>query len=207
MHEVEVKCRAAGLITDLLRRWYGPEYCSQRYVVAEADRICYGLAVLRTGLVSRSHYRRPGRHRRGGSQTALESALCPSPPTTTRLRLLAGIFAREGERDVRRYPSPEPALERLQCTRPRQALREVHQARAMGAAKLGSSWPPPATRCTPPGTEVATLRGILVARIPVLLQNPAGVSDLGMREIRRRTMSRDLGSRSECQLPMCHTLL
>ena len=91
---------AAGLIADFLRRWYGPEYQSQLRVVAEVDSIYYGLAVLRSGLVHGAMIcaqavidgRLPG----GPGIRVVPLASDYHPP----LELLAGIFARKGEREL-----------------------------------------------------------------------------------------------------------
>jgi DNA-binding transcriptional LysR family regulator len=101
---------AAGLIDDFLRRWYGSGYRHQLHVVAEADSIYYGLAILRTGLV------------RGAMICAEAAALAATDgrlpggpgiravPLTTGyyppLQLLAGIFARKGEREL--YDAAHP---------------------------------------------------------------------------------------------------
>ena len=101
---------AAGLIADFLRRWYGPGYRSQLHVVAEVDSIYYGLAVMRTGLVRGAMIcaeaaaqavidgRLPGG--RGIRVVPLTSDY--DPP----LQLLAGIFARKGEREL--YDAAHP---------------------------------------------------------------------------------------------------
>ena len=95
---------AAGLITDFLRRWYGPEFQSQLRIVAEVDSIYYGLAVLRSGLVHGAMI-----CAEAAAQAAIDGRLPGGPgirvvPLTgdyhPPLELLAGIFARKGEREL-----------------------------------------------------------------------------------------------------------
>jgi hypothetical protein len=93
---------AAGLIADFLRRWYGPEFRTQLHVVAEVDSIYYGLALLRSRLVhgaliaTRETARAviEGRLPGGPGLRLIRLA----PPFTPPLEILAGIFARKGER-------------------------------------------------------------------------------------------------------------
>lgn len=101
---------AAGLIADFLRRWYGPGYRSHLHVVAEVDSIYYGLAILRTGLVQGAMI-----CAQAAAQAAIDGRLPGGPgiravPLTPdydpSLQLLAGIFARKGERDL--YDSAHP---------------------------------------------------------------------------------------------------
>jgi hypothetical protein len=101
---------AAGLIADFLRRWYGPGYLSQLRVVAEVDSIYYGLAVLRSGLVHGAMI-----CAQAAAQAAIDGRLPGGSgirlvPLTTDydppLELLAGIFARKGERQL--YDATHP---------------------------------------------------------------------------------------------------
>jgi DNA-binding transcriptional LysR family regulator len=101
---------AAGLIADFLRRWYGPGYQSQLRVVAEVDSIYYGLAVLRSGLVHGAMI-----CAQAAAQAAIDGRLPGGSgirlvPLTTDydppLELLAGIFARKGERHL--YDATHP---------------------------------------------------------------------------------------------------
>jgi DNA-binding transcriptional LysR family regulator len=101
---------AAGLIADFLRRWYGPGYQSQLRVVAEVDSIYYGLAVLRSGLVHGAMI-----CAEAAAKAAIDGRLPGGPgirlvPLTTDydppLELLAGIFARKGERQL--YDATHP---------------------------------------------------------------------------------------------------
>ena len=95
---------AAGLIADFLRRWYGPGYRSQLHVVAEVDSIYYGLAVLRTGMVrgamicaeAAAQAVIDGRLPGGSGIRVVPLTTDYDPP----LQLLAGIFARKGEREL-----------------------------------------------------------------------------------------------------------
>ena len=101
---------AAGLIADFLRRWYGPGFRSQLHIVAEVDSIYYGLAVLRTGLVhgamicaqAAAQAAIEGRLPGGPGLRAVPLATDFNPP----LQLLAGIFARKGEREL--YDADHP---------------------------------------------------------------------------------------------------
>jgi DNA-binding transcriptional LysR family regulator len=101
---------ATGLIADFLRRWYGAGFRSQLHVVAEVDSIYYGLAVLRTGLIHGAMI-----CAEAAAQAAIDGRLPGGPglrvvPLTTDyippLQLLAGIFARKGEREL--YDSAHP---------------------------------------------------------------------------------------------------
>jgi DNA-binding transcriptional LysR family regulator len=101
---------AAGLIADFLRRWYGPGYRSQLHVVAEVDSIYYGLAILRTGLVRGAMI-----CAHAAAQAVIDGRLPGGPgirvvPLTSDydppLQLLAGIFARKGEREL--YDATHP---------------------------------------------------------------------------------------------------
>ncbi len=101
---------SAGLIAEFLRRWYGPDYASQLRIVAEADNIYYGLALLRSPLVRGALL---ATH--ATAQAALDGRL-PGGPGLRLVRLtddyqpplqvLAGIFGRKGERQ--RYDAHHP---------------------------------------------------------------------------------------------------
>ena len=101
---------AAGLIADFLRRWYGPGYRSQLHIVAEVDSIYYGLAVLRTGMVrgamicaeAAAQAVIDGRLPGGSGIRVVPLTTDYDPP----LQLLAGIFARKGEREL--YDAAHP---------------------------------------------------------------------------------------------------
>lgn len=101
---------AAGLIADFLHRWYGPDCRSMLHVVAEVDSIYYGLAILRSGLVRGAMI-----CAQAAAQAAVDGRLpggagIRSVPLTTDydppLQLLAGIFARQGERQL--YDATHP---------------------------------------------------------------------------------------------------
>lgn len=101
---------ATGLIADFLRRWYGAEYQSRLRIVAEIDSIYYGLAVLRSGLVhgallcasAVAQAVLDGRLPGGPGIRAVPLTRDFDPP----LELLAGIFARKGERQL--YDAAHP---------------------------------------------------------------------------------------------------
>jgi DNA-binding transcriptional LysR family regulator len=92
---------SAGLIAQFLIRWYGPDYHKHLRIVAEADSIYYGLALLRSNLVH------------GAMLTTSEAAQAtvdgrlPGGPHLRhllladnfqpRVEIMAGIFTREGE--------------------------------------------------------------------------------------------------------------
>jgi DNA-binding transcriptional LysR family regulator len=93
---------AAGLIADFLRRWYGPDYRSQLHLVAEIDSIYYGLGLLRSrlvhgALIATSEAARAAVEGRlpGGPGLRI---IRITPPFSPHLEILAGIFARKGER-------------------------------------------------------------------------------------------------------------
>ena len=94
----------AGLIADFLCRWYGADFRSQLRIVAEIDSIYYGLALLRSRLVRGALIATSA-----AAQAAIEGRLPGgpglrlirlSPAFSPRLQILAGIFARKGERDL-----------------------------------------------------------------------------------------------------------
>jgi DNA-binding transcriptional LysR family regulator len=101
---------ATGLIADFLRRWYGPGYRNLLHIVAEIDSIYYGLAVLRTGLIrgamicaqAAAQAATDGRLPGGSGVRVVPLAIDYDPP----LQLLAGIFARKGEREL--YDATHP---------------------------------------------------------------------------------------------------
>jgi DNA-binding transcriptional LysR family regulator len=101
---------SAGLIAEFLRRWYGPNFRTQLTIVAEVDSIYYGLALLRSQLVRGALI-----CAHAAAEAAIEGRLPGGPdlrlvPLTDdydpSLQLLAGIFARKGERQ--RYDHTHP---------------------------------------------------------------------------------------------------
>jgi DNA-binding transcriptional LysR family regulator len=93
---------SAGLIADFLRRWYGHDFRDQLHIVAEIDSIYYGLALLRSRLVHGALISTTA-----AAQAAVAGRLPGGPglrlvPLTPGFRpplqILAGIFARKGER-------------------------------------------------------------------------------------------------------------
>lgn len=102
--EVPLLAPSAGLIAEFLRRWYGSDFSNQLRIVAEADSIYYGLALLRSQLVRGALI-----CARAAADTAIEGRLPGSPDLrlvpldddyNPPLQLLAGIFARKGERHL-----------------------------------------------------------------------------------------------------------
>lgn len=94
----------AGLVAEFLRRWYGPDFLSRLNTVAEVDSIYYGLALLRSNI---THGALICTH--AAAEAALEGRLPGGPGLRLvpladgydpPLRLLAGVFARKGERRV-----------------------------------------------------------------------------------------------------------
>jgi DNA-binding transcriptional LysR family regulator len=93
---------AAGLIADFLRRWYGHDFHTRLHIVAEIDSIYYGLALLRSRLVhgalistsAAAEAAVEGRLPGGPGLRLIPLASGFDPP----LQILAGIFARKGER-------------------------------------------------------------------------------------------------------------
>ena len=95
---------SAVLITEFLRRWYGPNFTTRLRIVAEVDSIYYGLALLRSQLVRGALI-----CARAAADAAVQGRLPGGPglrlvPLTDDyappLQLLAGIFARKGERQL-----------------------------------------------------------------------------------------------------------
>lgn len=92
----------AGLIAQFLIHWYGPDYHNHLRIVAEADSIYYGLALLRSNLVhaamltthASAQATVDGRLPGGSHLRHLPLADNFQP----QLEIMAGIFAREGER-------------------------------------------------------------------------------------------------------------
>jgi DNA-binding transcriptional LysR family regulator len=92
----------AGLIAEFLRRWYGADYRRRLHIVADVDSIYYGLALLRSSLVhgallatsAAAQAAVEGRLPGGPGLRLIRLASGFSPP----LQILAGIFARKGER-------------------------------------------------------------------------------------------------------------
>lgn len=102
--EVPLLAPSAGLIAEFLRRWYGTDFSNQLRIVAEADSIYYGLALLRSQLVHGALI-----CARAAADAAIEGRLPGSPDLRLvpldddydpPLQLLAGIFARKGERHL-----------------------------------------------------------------------------------------------------------
>ncbi len=101
---------AAGLVAEFLRRWYGSDFQSRLRVVAEVDSIYYGLALLRSNLIHGALLTTGA-----AAQAAIEGRL-PGGPGLRLIRLtpgfspplqvLAGIFARKGERNLYHQEHP-----------------------------------------------------------------------------------------------------
>lgn len=93
---------AAGLVADFLSRWYGTDFRNRLHIVAEVDSIYYALALLRSNLVrgaliatnASAQAAIEGRLPGGPGLRLIRLAPGFSPP----LEILAGIFARKGER-------------------------------------------------------------------------------------------------------------
>lgn len=101
---------SAGLIAEFLNRWYGADFRNQLHVVADVDSIYYGLALLRCRLVHGALITTSA-----AAQAAVEGRLPGgpglrlirlSPAFTPRLQVLAGIFARKGERNLYHHEHP-----------------------------------------------------------------------------------------------------
>lgn len=102
--EIPLLAPSAGLVAEFLRRWYGPDFQTRLTIVAAVDSVYYGLALLRSRLVHGAlicaravadaavEGRLPG----GPGLRLVPLADDYDPP----LRLLAGIFARKGERKL-----------------------------------------------------------------------------------------------------------
>jgi DNA-binding transcriptional LysR family regulator len=93
---------SAGLIADFLRRWYGNDFRARLHIAAEVDSIYYGLALLRSHLVHGALISTSA-----AAQAAVEGKLPGGPDLrliplapgfSPPLQILAGIFARKGER-------------------------------------------------------------------------------------------------------------
>jgi len=102
--EVPLLAPTAGLIAEFLRHWYGPDYQTTLTIAASVDSIYYGLALLRSRLVRGALI-----CARAAADAAIEGRLPGGPdlrlvPLThdyaPPLQLLAGIFARKGERHL-----------------------------------------------------------------------------------------------------------
>jgi DNA-binding transcriptional LysR family regulator len=101
---------AAGLVAEFLSRWYGTDFRHRLHIVAEVDSIYYGLALLRSNLVlgaliatnASAEAAIEGRLPGGPGLRLIRLAPGFSPP----LEILAGIFARKGERSL--YHSEHP---------------------------------------------------------------------------------------------------
>jgi DNA-binding transcriptional LysR family regulator len=102
--EIPLLAPSAGLIAEFLRRWYGPNFTTRLRVIAEVDSIYYGLALLRSQLVygalicarAAANAAVEGRLPGGTGLRLVPLADAYNPP----LQLLAGIFARKGERQL-----------------------------------------------------------------------------------------------------------
>jgi hypothetical protein len=100
--EIPLLAPPTGLIAEFLRRWYGPDFTARLRVVAEVDSIYYGLALLRSQLVhgalicarAAAEAAIEGRLPGGSGLRLVPLADDYDPP----LQLLAGVFARKGER-------------------------------------------------------------------------------------------------------------
>jgi DNA-binding transcriptional LysR family regulator len=102
--DIPLLAPSAGLIAEFLRCWYGPNFATRLRVIAEVDSIYYGLALLRSQLVHGALI-----CARAAADAAVEGRLPGGPgvrliPLTDDynppLQLLAGIFARKGERQL-----------------------------------------------------------------------------------------------------------
>jgi DNA-binding transcriptional LysR family regulator len=102
--EIPLLAPSAGLIAEFLRRWYSPDFTTRLQIVAEVDSIYYGLALLRSQLVHGALI-----CARAAADAAVQGRLPGGPglrlvPLTDDynppLQLLAGIFARKGERQL-----------------------------------------------------------------------------------------------------------
>ncbi len=102
--EIPLLAPSAGLIVEFLRRWYGPDFTTRLRIVAEVDSIYYGLALLRSQLVHGALI-----CARAAADAAVEGRLPGGPGLRLvaladdyhpPLQLLAGIFARKGERQL-----------------------------------------------------------------------------------------------------------
>jgi len=100
---------AAGLVAEFLRGWYGSDFRSRLRVIAEVDSIYYGLALLRSNLIHGALLTTDA-----AAQAAIEGRL-PGGPGLRLIRLtgfspalqvLAGIFARKGERNLYHQEHP-----------------------------------------------------------------------------------------------------
>jgi DNA-binding transcriptional LysR family regulator len=102
--DIPLLAPSAGLIAEFLRRWYGPDFITKLRIVAEVDSIYYGLALLRAQLVhgalicarAAADAAIEGRLPGGTGLRLVALAHDYEPP----LQLLAGIFARKGEREL-----------------------------------------------------------------------------------------------------------
>lgn len=100
--EVPPLAPSAGLVAEFLRRWYGPGFQSELTIVAEVDSIYYGLALLRSRLVHGALI-----CARAVAEAAVEGRLVPlADDYDPALQLLAGIFARKGERQLYDHTHP-----------------------------------------------------------------------------------------------------
>jgi hypothetical protein len=95
---------------EFLRRWYGPDFTTRLRIVAEVDSIYYGLALLRSQLVHGALICASA-----AADAAVEGRLPGSPGLRVvpladdynpPMQLLAGIFARKGERKL--YDATHP---------------------------------------------------------------------------------------------------
>jgi DNA-binding transcriptional LysR family regulator len=108
--DVPLLAPTAGLVAEFLRRWYGTDFQNRLHIVAEVDSIYYGLALLRSSLVhgalittlAAAQAAVEGRLPGGPGLRLIRLAPAFSPP----LQVLAGIFARKGERTLYQQEHP-----------------------------------------------------------------------------------------------------
>lgn len=92
-----------GLIADFLIHWYGADYRDRLRLIANIDSIYYGLALLRSDLVhgamlvteAAGEAAAEGRLPDGAGLRVVPLAKDFRPP----LEIVAGVFARKGERE------------------------------------------------------------------------------------------------------------
>jgi DNA-binding transcriptional LysR family regulator len=102
--EVPLLAPSTGLVAEFLRRWYGPHFQTDLNIVASVDSIYYGLALLRSKITHGALV-----CARAAAEAAVEGRLPGGPGLRLipladgydpPLRLLAGVFARKGERQL-----------------------------------------------------------------------------------------------------------
>jgi DNA-binding transcriptional LysR family regulator len=93
---------AAGLIADFLVRWYGPNFRDRLHLMANVDSIYYGLALLRSELVSGAMLVTEAAGRAAVEGRLPDGAGLRLVPLAgdfrPALEIVAGVFARKGER-------------------------------------------------------------------------------------------------------------